>query len=401
MNLWNRLLGRIQSRSLATPSPWLMELFGGTPSKAGVSVTATTAMQCTASRAAIQAIAEPLGQLPLLVYSKSDDGSKSRDTDHPVYRLLHDQANAWTTAGDMREQITRDALLHGNGYVFINRTDDEPQELIRLSPTQTTIEIDEATGQPSYKYQSGTGEQLFHYRDVIHIKAPSLDGYSGDSPVQQCREAIALAVVLENHGSSLFKNGARPGGVITMPGRVDPDTLELIRKGWKAAQEGSDNSGRTAFLFDGAEFKTSALNSVDAQYLELRRFAVEEIGRIFRVPPHLIFEMGRATWGNAGEMGRSFVRFSLMRWVKQWEAQCSLKLFSDTERQTHSAEYLLDDFLRSDLASRADSYSKLIASKIMSPNECRQRENLPPYEGGSVFENPNTTAAQPAQQGDD
>lgn len=394
MRFWNRIFGLHETRSLAAPSPWLMEMFGGTPSKSGVHVNAQAAMRCTASRAAIQAIAEPLGQLPMHVYVKGTEGGKERDTDHPAYALLHDQANGWTAAGEMREQITRDALLHGNGFAFINRQDGVPIELIRLAPDQTQIEIDQTTGEPAFIFTENTTKRTFSFEDVIHIKSPSLDGISGESPVTQCREAIGLALVLEQHGSSLFKNGAKPGGVISVPGKVQPETLDKMRDSWKRAQEGGDNAGRTAFLFDDATFTQMALKSTDAQYLELRRFCVEEIGRVFRVPPHLIFEMGRATWSNAGEMGQTFVRFSLMRWIRQWEGQANLKLFSEEERSTHSASYLLDDFLRSDLASRAEAYSKLIAGKIMNPNEVRARENLPPYEGGDTFENPNTTTTR-------
>jgi len=394
MKLWNRIFGLQETRSLANPQQWLMDLFGASPSKAGVSVNARTAMQCTASRAAIQAIAEPLGQLPLHVYVRGEDGSKSRDKDHPVYGLLHDQANAFTTASELREQITRDALLHGNGFAFVNRVDDVPRELIRLSPEQVTIETNDLTGEPSYVHQQTTSKHIYPFQDVIHIKAPSLDGVSGESPVQQCKDAIGLALVLEQHGASLFKNGAKPGGVISVPGNVSPEVITRMRAGWKAAQEGSDNAGRTAFIYDGASFTQMALSSVDAQYLELRRFAVEEIGRIFRVPPHMLYELGRATWGNASEMGMTFVRFSLMRWIKQWEGECRLKLFSEDEQATHSAEYLLDDFMRSDLSSRSEAYGKLISSRIMSPNEIRARENLPPYAGGDVFQNPNTTPSK-------
>jgi HK97 family phage portal protein len=139
------------------------------------------------------------------------------------------------------------------------------------------------------------------------------------------------------------------------------------------------------------EFQPLTFNSVDSQYLELRRYCVDEIARAFGVPPHLLFEMGRATWGNSAELGSNFVTFALARWLKAWCGEIRLKLFDEDERDTFYAEFLVDDLLKADISARAAAYAQLIAARVLNPNEARARENLPAYVGGDVFANPNTT----------
>ena len=173
-----------ETRSLADPAPWLLDLFGAAPALSGVTVSPTTAMRCTPVRAAVEAISESIGGLPLHVYQRNGE-ARVRATDHPAYALLHDQANDWTPASLFREQITRDALLHGNGYAFINRDrDGKPVELIRIAPTVVTVELDRNTSEPIYRLRDGTADQLLDRREVLHIAAPSIDGVSGASPVQ-------------------------------------------------------------------------------------------------------------------------------------------------------------------------------------------------------------------------
>lgn len=393
MNIWPFSKTHIDQKSLANPESWEAEIFGALPTAVGVSVTPSNAMRCAAVRRAVQAIAEPIGQLPLHVYRRDGD-ARHRDRDHAVSRVLIDP-NEWTGSSDFREQLQRDCLLHGNGYAFINRVDGKVRELIRLDPTKVQVRTDAASGEPSYVV-SGTPAKTYRFQDVFHLKAPSTDGYVGKSIVTDCREAIGTALILEEHGARLFTNGARPGGVIETPKNVGDEGVKRMIKGWKAAMEGAANSGKTAILWDDAKFKAMALSSVDAQFLELRRYAVDEIARAFGVPPHLLYEMGRATWGNSAEMGSMFVTFTLMRWLKAWQGEIRLKLFSADERDEFYAEFLVDDLLKADIAARAEAYAKLIAAKVLNPNEARARENLAPYDGGNLFANPNTSTTTDA-----
>lgn len=377
-----------EQRSLASPSAWMLELFGALPAAAGVTVTPATAMRSPAVRACVEAVSEAIGGLPIHVYQR-DGEARERARDHPAYELLHDEANEWTPATSFKEQITRDALLHGNGFAFINRDrDGKPLELIRLDPNAVSVELDRITNEPVYRCSDGHRDRQFDRRDVFHIAAPSIDGISGTSPVSQCREAIGVNLAIEKHVARLFANQARPSGVLSFARSLTAEAAARMKASWTAMT----SNGGTAILDQDAKYQALTLTSADAQTLELWQHSVLEICRVFRVPPHLVFELGRATWGNAGEMGATFLRFTLDRWIKAWQGEIRLKLIAPEDRATYYAEFLTDDLLRTDLAARAEAYTKLIAARVLNPNEARARENLAPYAGGDVFQNPNTTS---------
>jgi HK97 family phage portal protein len=389
---------RKASSALADPAPWLFELFGAVQTAAGKNVSPQTALRCPAVACAVRAIAEPLGQLPVIVYRRAANESKERAHDHPAWPLLHDQANDWTSAAELRTQVTVDALLHGSGFAFVNRVDGKPRELLRLNPTAVSVQLDQATGEPVYRLTAASGQRTLSRADVLHIRCSlSHDGINGEAPIKLAREAIALAMILEEHGSRLFSAGARPSGVLSTKKSLGEQALANIRKVIEAQHTGEGKSGKTLILPDDFTFAAMALNSVDAQFLELRKYAIEEIARAFRVPPHMLYELGRATWGNAEELGAAFLTYSLMHWVKAWEGAIRRTLFSEEERKTYFAEYLVDDLLRADIAARADAYQKLISARVLNPNECRAMENRPPYDGGNEFLNPNTTSTAPAE----
>lgn len=378
-----------QRGQLADPAEWLFELFGVVSSQSGITVGPATAMTCTASRCAIEALSEAIGQLPLHVYRRSGD-ARNRATEHPAYRLLHDAFNGWVPAVEGKEQTTRDALLRGDGYLFINRVNGELRELVRLDPGQMAVDVDPTTKEPTYRLTGeDAGERRIPRSDLIHVRAPgSTDGVRGRSPVKDCKEAIALALILERHGATLFARGGTPTGILGTDAKLTTDAINRISKVWKAAFGG--RSGGTPVLDNGLKYYQMSLSSVDSQYLELRQFCVNEIARAFRVPPHMLYEMGRATWANTTEMGRHFLTYSLMPWIKRWEQEINLKLFADDPN--HYAEFLLDDLVRPDLQARADAYQKLITARVFNANEIRARENMPPYAGGDKYENPNTSS---------
>jgi len=229
---------------------------------------------------------------------------------------------------------------------------------------------------------------------VLHLRAPiSLDGINGEAPIKLAREAIGVSLVLERHAAKLFGSGARPAGVLEHPGKLGPDTAADLKTRWDAANSGADNGGGTAVLEEGMKFSPLTFSSVDAQFLEVWKHQVDEIARAFGVPPSMLFELGRATWGNAAEMGRFFVTYALLPIAKRWEMAISRALFTEEERATHFVEFDFDGFLRADFAARMAGWSSMISSRVMNPNEVRAKENLPPYVGGDEFINPAISAA--------
>jgi HK97 family phage portal protein len=346
-------------------------------------------MQCPPFRSAVQAIAEPIGQLPIHVFTRAEDGTKTREPDHPAYILLHDEANAWTPASEFREQLTRDAILQGNGYGYIGRVDGRPVELIRQLPGQVQVTLDLQTSEPLYHIAG----QPVPRENILHIRAPSVYGvHGGDSIVSQGRETIGLAIVMELHAARLFGNGARPSGMLSIKGNPGADALVKAKAAWLAAH-GAGKTGGTAVLPAEVLWQALTLNSVDAQFHELRKFSIEDIARLLRVPPTFLMEYGRATYANSEQMAGQFLTYTEMPWIKRWEGEIRLKLFTPEERKIYFAEFFLDDLLRPDFAARMEGYSKAIAARILNPNEARAAENRPPYAGGEKFENPNTSLA--------
>ncbi len=341
-------------------------------------------MECAPVHCAVQSISEAIGQLPVHVYKRGADDARERNTDHPASALLHDAANEWTPAAKLREEITRDALLYPHGgFAHIVRVDGKPFELIRIDPEASPVSVTHEDSEPVYKI----GNKEIDRQNILHIPSPSLNGRG---LVHEGREAIGLSITLERHAARLFGNGARPGGVLSLRGTVTPDAITKAKASWQAAHGGS-NSGGTAVIPSDASWQSLTFTSVDSQFLELRKFAINEIARLFRVPSHMLFELERAAFRNTEQMGNEFLTYSLMSWIKRWEGEIKLKLFTPEERATYFAEFLTDDLARADLAARMEALGKAIAARILNPNEARAMNNMPPYTGGEVFANPNTT----------
>ena len=384
---FKQLIGLERKSGTCAPDPWLFDLFGAQPSSAGIVITPRVAMECAAVHCAVTLISEAIGGLPVPVYKRADDGTKTIDTSHPVYPLLHDAANEWTSATQFREQVTRDALLYRHGgFAFINRIDGgKPAELIRIDQEFHPVIVTYENSEPTYDV---AGEPVDR-QNLLHIPSPSLNGrglaYEG-------REAIGLAITLEQHAARLFGNGARPGGVLSLKGTVTPEALTKAKASWQAAH-GGNNSGGTAVVPSDASWQSLTFTSVDSQFLELRKFAINEIARLFRVPPHMLFEMDRATWSNSEQMGTEFLVYTLMAWIRRWESEIALKLFTQEERGVYLAKFQTDQFARPDYLALIEALGKAVAARILNPNEARAEIDKPPYDGGDKFENPNTTTA--------
>ena len=211
------------------------------------------------------------------------------------------------------------------------------------------------------------------------------------SPIHQAREAIGLALAMEEHAARLFGAGARPGGVFKTGKVLAPETLKRLRDSFAAAHAGGANSGQTLILEDGMDFEALQFNSVDLQFLEMRRHQVAEIARVFRVPLHLLQDLERATFSNVEHLGRQFLSFTLLPHLKMWEGAIRRSLLLPEERGAYFAEFLTDDLARADLAARFEAYAKAITNGVLSPNEVRGLENRPPYPGGDRFSLPLNT----------
>lgn len=295
-------------------------------------------------------------------------------------------------------RMEKDTITHGGGYALANRAGDRIVELIRLAPGSVCEEIDDRTLEPSYKVTLPDGSQrLYPWRDILHV--PALDGLAA---IRQAREAIGLTMALERYAGALLGNGARPSGVLKFKRKLDDATYERLRKSWTSGH-GGENSGKTAVLEDDADFTPLTFNSVDLQFQEMRAFQLLEISRALGVPPMLLSEYGRATWGNAEQMAQSFLSFTILPRIKLWQGAVA-RLLSEDEQQTYYAEFLVDELVKAEIAARFEAYAKAITNGILNPNEVRAMENRAPYEGGDEYrvamntEPPGAAQKPPAQQ---
>lgn len=394
-------LGFQTKSSLARPSPELMALFGVVGTAAGESVSPEKALRVPAVQACVKVIAEAVSQLPLHLYRRTGDGGKERATDHPLYAVLHDEANPWTSAAEFRLWMQTQVLLHGNAFAWINRRDGVVVELIPMPAPSVTVEVNDLTQEPTYRVSQPDGSQRVYERaDVLHLRTIGPDTHVGVSPIHLAREAIGLALGMERHGAKLFGKGARPGGVLEHPKALNGDTMKRLRESFDATHAGADNSGGTLVLEEGMSFRPLQFTSVDLQFLELRRHQIAEIARVFRVPLHMLQELERTTHNNAEHMGRQFVSLTLLPWLKLWEGAIRRSLLSPEERRDHYVEFLTDDLARADLAARFEAYAKAVTNGLLSPNEVRAAENRPPYAGGDEFRLPMNTETPEANDGD-
>lgn len=391
----------LETRStLANPSPEMFALFGAQPTASGAAVTATSAMRCTSVYASVKVLSESVAQLPLILYRRTEGGGKERATDHPLYPILHDLANPWTSSFDFRQFMQAALCLHGNCFAFINRTNGRIAELIAIDPHAVTVETDETTMEPRYRVAGRNGASRVYQRsEIFHLKTLGTDPNIGLSPVGQAREAIGLAMTMEQHAARLFANGARPSGILSYAKSLGKEAMDRLRDSFSKAQSGSENSGKTLILEDGMTWTANQFSSVDSQFLELRRYQIAEIARVFRVPLSLLQDLERVTHNNAESMGRQFLSLTLMPWLKAWEGAIHRSLLSPEERATYYAEFLPDDLARADFAARFEAYAKAITNGVLNPNEARAAENRPPYDGGEQFRLPMNTESATAPGG--
>lgn len=376
------------------------------PVLSGVSVTPQSALGVPAVANAVSLISGACGTLPLWIYREEGQG-KVWASDHPASGVVSDQANDWTSSSDLRRQLATDALLYGDGFAAARRLKSgEVYELFRLQPGSVTVFYDSVTTEPLYKHQPQGGgasaldgraqtnyaaqeaEQTYHWRDVIHVSAPlSVNGITGVAPIQAAREAIGLALVMEQHAARLFGQGARPSGILKFPDKLDKEVVKRIADSWQSKYVGS-NSGGTAVVEHGGEFQPIIFNSVDSQFLELRSFAVTEVARAFGVSPVLIGDTEKATLRNSEEYNRQFLTYTLAPWLRNFESQYRRVFLSAEDRKTYSIEFDTSDLLKGDAATRGEFLAKMRSNGIFTANECRAYESLPAHKDGDTLESP-------------
>ena len=359
-------------------------LFGGTTS--GKAVNERTAMQTSAVYACVRILAESVAGLPLHVYERTANGSKSTKPSHPLYQLLHDEPNREMTSFVFRETLMSHLLLWGNAYAQIIRDGRGfPIALYPLLPDRMAVDRNES-GELVYTYQSDKGQVKLRRENVLHIPGLGFDGLIGYSPIAMAKNAVGLALATEDYGAAFFANGANPGGVLEHPGVIKPEQADRLRESWQS-QFGGANAHKVAVLEEGLKFHQMSIPPEQAQFLETRKFQINEIARIFRVPPHMVGDLEKSSFSNIEQQSLEFVKYTLDPWVIRWEQSLQQALILPSEKATIFIKFNLDGLLRGDYQSRMQGYSTGIQNGFMSVNDVRSLEDmnlLTSEEGGDL-----------------
>lgn len=361
----------------------------------GKRVNEISAMQITGVYACVRVLAESIAGLPLHLFQEDADGNTHKAIDHPLFFLMHDEPNAEMTSFNFKETLMSHLLLWGNCYCQIIRNGkSEVTALYPLMPNRMKVDRD-SKGQIYYEYTLRPEDPLNNKKastvflkpvDVLHIPGLGFDGLVGYSPIAMAKNAIGISIAAEEYGSKFFANGATPSGILEHPGIIkDPNK---VRDAWNAAFGGSSNSGKVAVLEEGMKYSPISIPPEQAQFLETRKFQLNEIARIFRVPPHMIGDLEKSTFSNIEQQSLEFVKYTLEPWLVRWEQALNRSLLTEEEKKTYFFKFNVDGLLRGDYQSRMNGYATARQNGWMSSNDIRRLEGLdliPPEEGGDLY----------------
>ena len=360
----------------------------------GKHVNERTSMQMTAVYSCVRILSEAVASLPLNVYRYTENGGKEKAIDHTLYRLLHDEPNSEMSSFIFRETLMTHLLLWGNAYAQIIRNGKgEVVALYPLMPDRMTVDRDR-NGRLYYKYTKSnddaptmeTGSVYLDPSDVLHVPGLGFDGLVGYSPIAMAKNAIGLAIAAEEYGSKFYANGAAPSGVLEHPGTLkDP---ERVRNSWNSTFGGSSNSHKVAVLEEGMKYTPISISPNEAQFLETRKFQINEIARIFRVPPHMVGDLEKSSFSNIEQQSLEFVKYTLDPWVIRWEQALYRSLLTEEEKKELFFKFNVEGLLRGDYASRMNGYATARQNGWMSANDIRELEDLdriPEELGGDLY----------------
>ena len=367
-------------------------LFGGTTS--GKTVNEFTAMQTTAVYSCVRILSEALASLPLHVYRYSQ-GGKERVYDHPLYHILHDEPNSEMTSFVFRETLMSHLLIWGNAYAQVIR--DGAGRVVALYPLlPNKMEVwRDKNGEIFYTYSRNSDENpnfkdygsvVLRRQDVLHIPGLGFDGLVGYSPIAMAKNAVGMTLACEEYGASFFANGANPGGVLEHPGVLkDP---KKVRDSWNEVYRGTNNAHKVAVLEEGMKYQQIGIPPEEAQFLETRKFQINEIARLYRIPPHMVGDLEKSSFSNIEQQSLEFVKYTLDPWVIRWEQALQRSLLLPREKAEYFIKLNVDGLLRGDYQSRMNGYSIARQNGWLSANDIREMEDMNPIpneEGGNLY----------------
>lgn len=369
------------STSLSNPAAWLTGLFG--TSKTGVQVSEDNALTFSAVYAAVRIISETIASIPLNVY-QADGETRVKAVGHPVQDLLAKAPNSVSSTFTFREAMASNLVLHGNAYAKIEmNAAGRPTALIPLNPMKVEVKV--IDGEKVYVFDE---KHTYLDYEMLHFVGLSFNGLVGKSPLSMAREAVAIGLAAQEYGARFYSNGANAGGVITAPGRLNTEVVKRLRESWNRAQSGLGSSHSTAILEEGMKYEKIGLDPEAAQFLQSRKFQVNEIARIFRIPPSYLADLeNSSTRANTEQQAIQFVRDCITPYVRRMEVELNRKLFREDEPNLY-AYFTMEGLMRGDQKARYEAYAVARNWGWLSVNDIRDLENLNPVEGGDIYLQP-------------
>jgi HK97 family phage portal protein len=385
MGLASRIAGWFRKSSAAgSPEAWWDEFGSSGRSVTGITVNQYTALNSSAVLAATTMLAEDVAKLPWSVFRHADDKSRKEAKDHYLYDLL-DEPNDWMNGLEFREMLQTGIILRGNGYAIIKRNNrGMPVALIPWSPDRVLEWVAE-TGQIFYRPTAHNiheqailrdlapqlvgSQQMVPFEDMLHIRGFSLDGLMGMSRISLAREAIALGLSQEQQAARWMGQGAKPSGMLTTDQKLTAEGAKRLQSDIKENWGGLKNSGKVIIGEQGLKFQPFSMTSADLEFIASRQFQLQDIARIFRIPPHMIGELSRSTNNNISQMGQEYVNFTLTGYTNRWRAKLSSTF--GLRKQGLSVEFDYSDLTTADMTSRINNWRIAIMSMIATPNEAR------------------------------
>ena len=353
------------------------------------SVSEEKALTIDAVYACVNLYARTLASMPLILYEKGPNG-KQRAIDHPLYHLLHNEPNPNMSSHTFRKIMEAELKLYGNAYAYIEF--DKYYRVKALWPFKPNCVFPQQslkTGELYYDVTmfDGTAKRL-RACNILHIPGLGFDGISGRSPIRQLAETMGLNLDIKNYGRSFFRNGARPSGILEHPGTLSEQAQKRLERKFERNYGGSGNAGKTMLLEEGMTYKTVGVPPEEAQFLESRKYSVNEIARIYGVPPHMIADLEHATYTNIESQDINFAKHSVLPECVNWEQELMRKLLNDTERERYEIEFNMEGLVRGDMQSRYQAYAIARQWGIMTANDIRDKENLSHVDGGNTTYTP-------------
>lgn len=390
--------------------PLLAEMLGASVTTAGVNVTRDSSMQLSAVWSCVRLIAESIASLPLHVYERNATGDPIRVDDDPIGLLLCNEPNMLMSAMTFFEALATGPLTQGNGFAYILRT--LGADVMQLLPVQNARVSRTRSIGLVYDFELEGVTYRASQANMLHVPGLSFDGITGLSPIRYAAQSIGIGLAAEKYGASFFGNGSTPAGVIELEGKLTRQQADALRESWQRTYGGVSNANKTAVLYHGAKFNRISIPPNEAQFIETRKFQVTDIARWFRVPPHMIGDLERATFSNIEHQALEFVQHTLRPWLVRFEQELNRKLYPISTEGVQNKRWCafnVDGLLRADTKSRTDYYVKGRQWGWLCANDVRRLERMPPIANGDVYLEPlnmvpagtQSDAAEPADDSAD